>query len=264
MSDFLVIEDLHVSVEDKEILKGVNLRIGKGEVHALMGPNGSGKSTLSNTIMGHPKYKITKGSIYLNGENIVDMTPDEKAKRGIFLAFQYPLSIPGVRIFNFLKNMMASVQGREISVAEFRKVLKEKMKMLDIKQSFIKRYLNDGFSGGEKKRNEILQMALFDPKLALLDETDSGLDVTALKTVCEGINKIINPEMSTIIITHYKRMLEYVRPQFVHIIIEGKIVKSGGEELVEIIDSQGYDWLKPKTEEVEEEEKQESLVGSAV
>ncbi len=247
--DFLVIEDLHVSVENKEILKGVNLRIGKGEVHALMGPNGSGKSTLSNTIMGHPKYRITQGSIYFKGQNIVDMSPDQKAKLGIFLAFQYPLSIPGVRIFNFLKNMMSSVQDREIPVAEFRAILKDKLKLLDIKQSFIKRYLNDGFSGGEKKRNEILQMALFNPKLALLDETDSGLDVTALKTVCEGINKILNPEMSTIIITHYKRMLEYVRPQFVHIIMDGKIVKSGGEELVEIIDTQGYDWLKQESEQ---------------
>lgn len=256
--DFLVIEDLHVSVEDKQILKGVNLRIGKGEVHALMGPNGSGKSTLSNTIMGHPKYKVTQGNIYFKGKNIVDMTPDEKAKMGIFLAFQYPLSIPGVRIFNFLKNMMSSVQGREIPVAEFRTILKEKLKLLDIKQSFIKRYLNDGFSGGEKKRNEILQMALFNPKLALLDETDSGLDVTALKVVCEGINKILNPEMSTIIITHYKRMLEYVRPQYVHIIMDGKIVKSGGEELVEIIDTQGYDWLKPQVSETPE------LVGTSV
>ncbi len=242
--DFLVVENLHVNVEDKEILKGVNLRIGKGEVHALMGPNGSGKSTLSNTIMGHPKYRITQGNIYFKGENIVGLSPDEKAKRGIFLAFQYPLSIPGVRIFNFLKNMMSSVHGKDIPVAEFRKILKDKMTMLGIKQSFIKRYLNDGFSGGEKKRNEILQMALFEPKLALLDETDSGLDVSALKMVCEGINKIINPEMSTIIITHYKRMLEYVRPQFVHIIMDGKIIKSGGEELVEIIDQQGYGWLK--------------------
>ena len=242
--DFLVVENLHVYVEDKEILKGVNLRIGKGEVHALMGPNGSGKSTLSNTIMGHPKYRITQGNIYFKGENIVGLSPDEKAKRGIFLAFQYPLSIPGVRIFNFLKNMMSSVHGKDIPVAEFRKILKDKMTMLGIKQSFIKRYLNDGFSGGEKKRNEILQMALFEPKLALLDETDSGLDVSALKMVCEGINKIINPEMSTIIITHYKRMLEYVRPQFVHIIMDGKIIKSGGEELVEIIDQQGYGWLK--------------------
>lgn len=245
--DFLVIEDLHVSVDDKEILKGVNLKIGKGEVHALMGPNGSGKSTLSNAIMGHPKYRITKGNIWYKGENLVELTPDERAKRGIFLAFQYPLAIPGVRIFNFLKNMMASVQGREIPVTEFRNVLKEKTKLLDIKQSFIKRYLNEGFSGGEKKRNEILQMALFNPKLALLDETDSGLDVTALKTVCDGINKIINPEMSTIIITHYKRMLEYVRPQFVHIIMDGRIVKSGGEELVEIIDSQGYNWLNEES-----------------
>lgn len=243
-NDFLVIENLHVSVENKEILKGVNLRIGKGEVHALMGPNGSGKSTLSNVIMGHPKYKITQGSIYFKGENIVEMTPDEKAKRGIFLAFQYPISIPGVRVFNFLKSMMEAVQGKTISVVDFRKSLKEKTKMLDFKNSFIKRYLNEGFSGGEKKRHEILQMALFEPKLALLDETDSGLDVTALKIVCEGINKILNPEMSTMIITHYKRMLEYVKPEYVHIIMDGKIVKSGGQELVEKIDAEGYDWLK--------------------
>jgi Fe-S cluster assembly ATP-binding protein len=249
---FLLIKDLHVSVEDKEILKGVNLEIREGEVHALMGPNGSGKSTLSNVIMGHPKYKITKGRIYFKGEDITELSPDLKAKKGIFLAFQYPLSIPGVRIFNFLKNMLSSIKGQEIPVAEFKKLLKEKTKLLDIKQSFIKRYLNDGFSGGEKKRNEILQMALFEPKLALLDETDSGLDVTALKTVCEGINKIINnnSEMSVMIITHYKRMLEYVRPQFVHIIIDGKIVKSGGEELVEKIDSEGYDWLKVPSEEL--------------
>lgn len=244
--EYLVIEDLHVSVADKEILKGVNLKIGKGEVHALMGPNGSGKSTLSSAIMGHPKYQITQGNIYFKGQNIVEMTPDERAKLGLFLAFQYPLAIPGVRIFNFLKNMMAAVQGRDIPVSEFRKTLKAKMKLLGVKSAFIKRYLNEGFSGGEKKRNEILQMALFEPKLALLDETDSGLDVTALKIVCEGINKLLNPEMSTIIITHYKRMLEYVRPQFVHIIIDGKIVLSGGEELVEKIDSEGYDWIQEK------------------
>ncbi|GIW23174.1 MAG: ABC transporter ATP-binding protein [Candidatus Sericytochromatia bacterium] len=215
-----------------------------------MGPNGSGKSTLSNVIMGHPKYKITKGKIFFKGEDITELSPDQRAKKGIFLAFQYPLSIPGVRIFNFLKNMLSSIRGEEIPVSEFKKLLKEKMKLLDIKQSFIKRYLNDGFSGGEKKRNEILQMALFEPKLALLDETDSGLDVTALKTVCEGINKIINNDMSVIIITHYKRMLEYVRPQFVHVIMDGKIVKSGNEELVEKIDSQGYDWLKVSSEEI--------------
>lgn len=247
---FLIIEDLHVSVEDKEILKGVNLEIGKGEIHALMGPNGSGKSTLSNVIMGHPKYKVTKGKIYFQGEDLLALTPDQKAKKGIFLAFQYPVSISGVKIFSFLRNMISIRRGSEISIPEFKKVLKEKTKLLDIKSAFIKRYLNDGFSGGEKKRNEILQMALFDPKLALLDETDSGLDVTALKTVCDGINKTINPEMSALIITHYKRMLEYVRPQFVHIIMEGKIVKSGGEELVEQIDSNGYDWLKVPSEEL--------------
>jgi Fe-S cluster assembly ATP-binding protein len=249
---FLLIEDLHVSVEDKEILKGINLEIKEGEIHALMGPNGSGKSTLSNVIMGHPKYKITKGKIYFKSEDITELTPDLRAKKGIFLAFQYPISIPGVRIFNFLKSMLSSIKEQEISVSEFKKLLKEKTKLLDIKQSFIKRYLNDGFSGGEKKRNEILQMALFEPKLALLDETDSGLDVTALKTVCEGINRIINDnkEMSVIIITHYKRMLEYIRPQFVHIIIDGKIVKSGSEDLVEKIDSEGYDWLKVPSEEI--------------
>jgi len=249
---FLLIEDLYVSVEDKEILKGINLEIKEGEIHALMGPNGSGKSTLSNVIMGHPKYKITKGKIYFKSEDITELTPDLRAKKGIFLAFQYPISIPGVRIFNFLKSMLSSIKEQEISVSEFKKLLKEKTKLLDIKQSFIKRYLNDGFSGGEKKRNEILQMALFEPKLALLDETDSGLDVTALKTVCEGINRIINDnkEMSVIIITHYKRMLEYIRPQFVHIIIDGKIVKSGSENLVEKIDSEGYDWLKVPSEEI--------------
>jgi len=244
MSKFLVIEDLYVNVEDKQILKGVNLTINKGEIHALMGPNGSGKSTLSNALMGHPKYKITKGKIYLNGEDITDMPPDQRAKKGIFLAFQYPVAIPGVRIFNFLKNMMSSVQGRELNISEFRKELKEKTKMLEVKSSFIQRYLNDGFSGGEKKRNEILQMALFNPKLALLDETDSGLDVTALKTVCDGINKILNPEMSAIIITHYKRMLEYVRPQFVHIIMDGKIVKEGGDDLIDYIDENGYKWIE--------------------
>jgi len=244
MSKFLVIEDLHVSVEDKEILRGVNLTINKGEVHALMGPNGCGKSTLSNAIMGHPKYKITQGKIFFNGEDITNIAPDQRAKKGIFLAFQYPVAIPGVRIFNFLKNMMSSVQGREINISEFRKELKEKTKMLEVKSSFIQRYLNDGFSGGEKKRNEILQMALFNPKLALLDETDSGLDVTALKTVCDGINKVLNPEMSAIIITHYKRMLEYVKPQFVHIMMNGKIVKEGAGELIDYIDENGYKWIE--------------------
>lgn len=237
----LEIQNLHVEVEGKEILKGVNLKINKGEIHAIMGPNGSGKSTLSFTLMGHPRYAVTEGNVLYQGEDLFAMEPDERARKGVFLAFQYPNAIPGVTVVNFLRQALKAVRGQDISVKEFRKTLKEKMKLLEINNSFAGRYLNDGFSGGEKKRHEILQMALLSPKLAILDETDSGLDIDALKTVCGGINHLAGPEIGVLIITHYQRMLNYITPQFVHVMKEGVIVKSGGAELAKELELSGYE-----------------------
>lgn len=242
----LIIRNLHVSVGDKEILKGVDLTIQPGEKHALMGPNGSGKSTLSNALMGHPNYTITQGEVIFEGENLLELEPDERARKGLFLAFQYPMVIPGVKVFQFLRNMLNARRGEKVSVREFRKLLKEKMQLLNMKEEFVKRYLNEGFSGGEKKRHEILQMALLEPSLALLDETDSGLDIDALRIVCEGINAVSqdNPKMSQLIITHYQRMLNYIEPDYVHILFEGKIVKSGGKELALELEAQGYEMIE--------------------
>ncbi len=242
MSETLLeVKGLHVAVGEKEILKGVDLTVRRGEIHALMGPNGSGKSTLSNAIMGHPNYTITAGSVHFKGQDITQMATDEKARLGVFLAFQYPVAIPGVTVTNFLRAITKAKRGVESPAKEFRAEMAEAMKQLSMDPAFAKRYVNDGFSGGEKKRCEMLQMALLKPELAILDETDSGLDIDALKVVCEGINRIANPEMSMLIITHYQRMLNYVKPHFVHVFVAGRVVESGGSELVAILESEGYD-----------------------
>jgi Fe-S cluster assembly ATP-binding protein len=256
----LEVKDLHVEVEGKEILKGLNLTIKQGEIHALMGPNGSGKSTLSYVIMGHPKYNITKGTVLLDGKDIQKMKPNERARLGLFLGFQYPVEVPGVSLFNFLRLSYNSLNDgapllkpdpaqrdmrKEMaSIMQFQKLLDEKMDMLKIDKSFAKRYLNDGFSGGEKKKCEILQMAVLSPKIAILDETDSGLDVDSLKTVSEGINKLRGPNLGVLLITHYNRILNYVKPDRVHVMIDGKIVKSDGPQLAKELEKSGYESIK--------------------
>lgn len=238
----LTIRDLHTSIEDKKILNGLNLEIHKGKVHIIMGPNGSGKSTLSYTVMGSPKYHVDSGDILVDGESILALSADERAKRGIFLGFQYPEEIPGVTVANFLRIAMGSLQGKKIGIPEFQKMLKEKMLELEMDPAFARRYLNEGFSGGEKKRCEILQMALLQPKYCILDEIDSGTDVDALKIITNGINKLMSPDRGFLIITHYNRILQYLKQiDHVHIIVNGKIVKSGGRELAEEIDKEGYD-----------------------
>jgi Fe-S cluster assembly ATP-binding protein len=248
----LVINNLHVAVEDTEILKGVNLTIKAGEVHAVMGPNGTGKSTLAYALMGHPKYKITKGEATLDGNDMLDLDPSERSKLGLFLAFQYPISVPGVSVANFLRTAInAHRKGKDpedkgISIPDFRKKLKEKMALLDMDESFAGRYLNDGFSGGEKKRVEILQMATLEPKISILDETDSGLDIDALKIVAHGINVINKKEQGILVITHYQRILNYITPDFVHVMLNGRIVESGGPELALRLEEEGYEWLREK------------------
>jgi Fe-S cluster assembly ATP-binding protein len=237
------IEDLHVNVEGKEILKGVNLAVNRGEVHALMGPNGSGKSTLANALMGHPRYQVTKGRVLLNGEDVLPLSADQRARRGMFLAFQYPLEIPGVKVRHFLRMAVKASKAQELSVTEFRKQLFDKMAMLEMDRSFAERYLNEGFSGGEKKRNEILQMAMLEPAMAILDETDSGLDIDALRIVAGGINKLAGPDRGMLLITHYQRILSYVEPQFVHVLFDGRVVRSGGRELALELEAKGYDWI---------------------
>jgi Fe-S cluster assembly ATP-binding protein len=240
----LSIQNLHVKVEDKEILKGVDLNIFPGEVHALMGRNGSGKSTLSYTLMGHPRYAVTGGKILFKGTDILELTPDARARLGLALAFQYPVAIPGVSVSNFLRASVNAVRGKEVPIKEFRTELKAKMKELAVKDEFLSRYVNDGFSGGEKKRLEILQLSMLKPQLAVLDETDSGLDIDALKTVSEGINTLsANEETAILLITHYQRILDYVAPQFVHVFQDGRIVKSGGAELAKELEARGYDWV---------------------
>jgi Fe-S cluster assembly ATP-binding protein len=256
MSADLVIKNLHVSVEGQEILKGLNLELSRGEVHAIMGPNGSGKSTLANTLMGHPAYEVTEGEIWFKGQNMVELSPDERSRLGLFLAFQYPSAIPGVSVANFLRTAVNARLGprdsagngsgrpRGLPMREFRQLLKEKMAMLKMEPSFAKRYLNDGFSGGEKKRMEILQMAMLQPEIAVLDETDSGLDIDALRIVSEGVNQLMSPNLGVLVITHYQRILNYIKPEHVHILVNGRIVMSGGPGLALELEEKGYDWVK--------------------
>lgn len=240
-SPLLLVEDLHASVEGKEILKGLDLTVAAGEVHAIMGPNGSGKSTLSFALMGHPKYQVTGGRLLLKGREIAELSPNERAGAGIFLAFQYPIAIPGVTIANFLRASMRGVRGQDVPVKEFRQTVKAQLKALGIPDGFMNRYVNDGFSGGEKKRLEILQMAVLSPALAVLDETDSGLDIDALKTVAAGINALRSPDRGILLITHYQRLLNYITPDVVHVMVGGRIVKSGGPELAHELEAKGYE-----------------------
>jgi Fe-S cluster assembly ATP-binding protein len=239
----LEIRDLHVSIEDKEILKGVNLAVNEGEVHALMGPNGAGKSTLGNAIMGHPRYTISSGDIVYRGESILGWTPDQRARSGLFLSFQYPTAIPGVTVVNFLRQAVNANREQEMPIREFRTLLSDKMKLLKVPDEMARRYLNEGFSGGEKKKAEILQLGVLQPRMAILDETDSGLDVDALRTVAEGVNALSGPELGILIITHYNRILNYIRPDIVHVLIDGQVVRSGGADLATEIEERGYDWL---------------------
>ncbi len=243
MNDSFEIINLHAGIEDREILKGLNLTVRKGEVHAIMGPTGSGKSTLANTIMGNPKYAVTEGQVLLKGEDVLALPTEERSRKGLFLAFQYPCEVPGVRTSNFLRLACQARAGKDLDTMEFFDKLQEKMKLLDIDEKFVRRYLNEGFSGGEKKRNEILQMMMLDPEFAILDETDSGLDIDALKIVCDGVNKLRGPNIGFLIITHYERMLRYITPDFVHILVDGRIVKSGGPELAAHLEQHGYDWI---------------------
>lgn len=240
----LEIKNLHVKVDKQEILKGVDLKVNIGEVHSIMGPNGSGKSTLSNTLMGHPKYQVTGGKVLYQGEDIARMKPHERARKGMFLAFQYPMAIPGVTVANFIRTALKSVKGDGQAVKMFRKTLREKMALLEMPDAFATRYVNDGFSGGEKKRLEMLQMAMLEPRLALLDETDSGLDIDALRIVSGGINKLATASNGILLVTHYQRILDYVKPHFVHVLIGGQIVHSGGPEMAKELEKKGYDWLK--------------------
>jgi Fe-S cluster assembly ATP-binding protein len=240
----LEIRNLHVRTEEREILHGVDLVVSKGETHALMGPNGSGKSTLANAVMGNPNYEITEGQVLLNGEDVTEADPDERARAGLFMAFQYPATIPGVSVANFLR--MAVNAGREepIKVKDFGELLKRNMEVLRIDRGFTSRYLNEGFSGGEKKRAEILQLAMLQPEFAILDETDSGLDIDALRVVADGVNAMRDEERGLLIITHYTRILRYVRPDFVHIMLDGRIAREGGPELADQLEAEGYDWVR--------------------
>jgi Fe-S cluster assembly ATP-binding protein len=244
----LEIRNLHAKIEDKEILRGLSLTVRAGEIHAIMGPNGSGKSTLAKILAGHPDYAVTAGEVIYHGKNLLELQPDERAREGVFLAFQYPTEIPGVSNANFLRmayNEIAKHHGRdELDPLEFDDLLREKMKIVEMKDSFINRAVNEGFSGGEKKRNEILQMAVLEPKLAVLDETDSGLDIDALRIVAHGVNQLANKDNAIVLVTHYQRLLTYVEPHFVHVLYKGRIVKSGGKELALELESKGYDWIK--------------------
>ncbi len=244
----LEVKDLYVSIDGKVILKGLNLQIKKGEVHAIMGPNGSGKSTLAKVLAGHPSYEVTKGKILYEGKDLLDLEPDERAREGVFMAFQYPVEVPGVSNSQFLRlaynEKMKHTGGEELDPLEFNDLLKEKAKIVDMDQEFFKRSVNQGFSGGEKKRNEILQMAVLGPKLAVLDETDSGLDIDALRIVAEGVNVLKSEENAIILVTHYQRLLNYIIPDYVHVLSDGKIVKEGGKELALELEERGYDWVK--------------------
>ena len=248
----LSIKNLHASIEDKEILKGINLEIKAGEVHAIMGPNGSGKSTLSAVIAGNETYTVTEGSVSLDGEDLADLAPEERAHKGVFLSFQYPVEIPGVSVTNFIKtaiNETRKANGKEDMPAnEMLKLIREKSELLEIDRKFLSRSLNEGFSGGEKKRNEIFQMAMLEPKLAILDETDSGLDIDALRIVANGVNKLKSEKNAVVVITHYQRLLDYIVPDFVHVLYNGKIVKSGDASLAHELEDKGYDWIKQEQE----------------
>lgn len=240
----LEIRDLHAEVEGKEILKGIDFAMSEGESHAVMGPNGSGKSTLANVVMGRPGYTVTGGDIFYRGENITELTPDERAQRGLFLAMQYPVEVPGVSVVNFLRTAYGSVKGEKISALEFRKHMKAKMEMLGVEDAMVNRYVNQGFSGGEKKRVEILQLAVLEPSIAILDETDSGLDIDSLKLVATGVAKLIGPELGVLLITHYQRILDYITPDHVHVMMDGRLVKSGGAELAKELEAKGYDEIR--------------------
>lgn len=252
MTNDLVIKDLRVNVADKEILKGVNLTIKQGTIHAVMGPNGSGKSTLAYTIAGHPNYEVTGGEIWYKGENILELEADERSRLGVFLAFQYPVSVPGVSVANFLRaaiNAQRAEEGKDpkqtaIPIAQYRKLLREEMGKLQMDDTFARRYLNEGFSGGEKKRLEILQMAMLKPTMAVMDETDSGLDIDALRIVSEGVNRNFTPEMGVLVITHYQRLLNYIKPHVVSVMMEGQIVREAGPELALELEAKGYDWIR--------------------
>lgn len=248
----LIIKDLHASINGKEILKGIDLTINPGEIHALMGQNGAGKSTLSNVLVGHPAYEVTQGSITFNGKDLLTLKPEERAHEGLFLSFQQPVEIPGVSMVNFMRaalNAKRKYQGLEpISAADFLKLMREKRKIVELDNKLANRSVNEGFSGGEKKRNEIFQMAMLEPQLSILDETDSGLDVDALRIVAEGFNKLRTPQTSALVITHYQRLLDYLRPDIVHVLLNGRIVKTGGPELALEIEQRGFDWIKAETE----------------
>jgi Fe-S cluster assembly ATP-binding protein len=255
MTAALEIRNLHVSVENKPILNGVNLIVRQGEIHALMGPNGTGKSTLAYTLMGHPNYKVTAGQIIFKGEELLELEPDERARLGLFLAFQYPVAIPGVSVANFLRTAInarrraAKPDDKGIPIPEFRKLLRSKMDQLEVPHDFAGRYLNEGFSGGEKKRAEILQLATLEPEIAVLDETDSGLDIDALRVVASGVNALAGPDLGVLVITHYQRILNYVKPAYVHIMLGGRIVETGGADLALHLEEKGYDWVREKHEE---------------
>ncbi len=250
----LEIKNLHAKVEGNEILKGINLKVDLGEVHAIMGPNGSGKSTLASVLAGKEEYEVTEGEIWFKGKNLLELNPEDRAREGIFLAFQYPVEIPGVSNTNLLKTAVNEIRKyngeEELDSIDFLKLLKEKSKLVELDQKFLSRSVNEGFSGGEKKRNEIFQMAVLNPKLAVLDETDSGLDIDALKIVANGVNKLKTKDNATIVVTHYQRLLDYIIPDFVHVLYKGKIVKSGGKELALELEEKGYDWIKSDKAEI--------------
>ncbi len=248
----LKIENLHASIGDKEILKGISLTVNKGEIHAIMGPNGSGKSTLSSVLVGNPNYEVTGGSVTFEGEDLLELEPEERAHQGLFMSFQYPVEIPGVSMVNFMRaalNERRKAQGLDpIPAPEFLKLMKQKRELVELDSKLASRSVNEGFSGGEKKRNEIFQMAMLEPKLAILDETDSGLDIDALRIVAKGVNELRSPENATIVITHYQRLLDYIKPDFVHVLYKGRIVRSGGPELALELEERGYDWIKEEVE----------------
>lgn len=248
----LEIKNLHANAGDTKILKGVDLKVNVGEMHVIMGPNASGKSTLARVLAGHPDYTVTAGEVIYEGRNLLELPPEERAREGLFLAFQYPYTIPGVTVAGFMKaayNALRQHRGlEEVDAVEFLQIVKEKLKIVEMDQSYLQRNVNDGFSGGEKKRNEILQMAVLDPKLAILDETDSGLDIDALKIVANGVNKLMNPSKAILLITHYQRVLNYIIPDYVHVLLDGRIVESGGKELAMELEAHGYDWVREQVE----------------